>query len=509
MKGIDSMSKIKQFLDSKIIKEDVGEETVLTWKETISYALGRGAQGMSTSTMSASTVNYFLTNLLGIKPGTIANVRLWSGLWDAFNDPIMGVMVDKTHTKDGKMRPYIKYAPYLCALFTALTFFNSSGFPYILRLIFAIIALVGWDMTYTAFDIPMGALAFSITSSGVERTKLFGISSIVRAVAGALPGAIIPVALMFPYFETHTKGAYITAAVIAFAGIILFSRPTYYCTKERARHSENEPTIKQCFSLLLKNRPLFMLFLSNMAFLLVTARTSAYMYFAIDLVGSAKFYAILGVAGAPAPFIAGVGVPWLVQKLGSKADFKKLFIGCCLAAAIMHGLLFVVCGKPLMELEAGETPSIFVLILCMFFIFASTIPIEFKNLLCKEMEAETVDYVEWKTGERVEGIMLSLMSFTGKLTNSVSSTIALAILGIAGYVTHEDAVATAQSMNAKFALLSLESLVPMVGCLLMLVPIFFYNISRKDHDKMMSEIAQRRALKENTLKEELENVSEV
>ena len=113
------------------------------------------------------------------------------------------------------------------------------------------------------------------------------------------------------------------------------------------------------------------------------------------------------------------------------------------------------------------------------------------------MEAETVDYVEWKTGERAEGIMLSLMSFTGKLTNSVSSTIALAVLGFANYVTHEDAVATAQSASAKFALLSLESLVPMLGYILMIIPIFFYNISRKDHDRMMKEIAERKNLKNN------------
>lgn len=491
------MGKIKAFLDSRIVKNDVGEETVLTWRETISYALGRGAQGMSTSTMNSSTVNYFLTNLLNIDTGLVASIRLWCGLWDAFNDPLMGVLVDKTHTKDGKMRPYIKYAPYLCALFTALTFFNSSSFSYVWRVIFAIVALVGWDMSYTAFDIPIGALAFSITPSGIERTKLFGISSIVRAVAGALPGAIIPVALLFPYFAEHTKGAYVTAAVIAFFGIILLSRPTYYNTKERASYSENEPTVGQCFKLLLKNRPLFMLFLSNMAFLLVTAKTSAYMYFAIDLIGSSKFYMLLGIAGAPAPFIAGAAVPWVVQKLGAKADFKKLFIICCAVASLMHGLLFLTCKGSLLNLKDGETPPVFILVLCMLFIFASTIPLEFKNLLCKEMEAETVDYVEWKTGERAEGIMLSLMSFTGKLTNSVSSTIALAVLGFANYVTHEDAVATAQSASAKFALLSLESLVPMLGYILMIIPIFFYNISRKDHDRMMKEIAERKNLKNN------------
>ncbi|NLP48717.1 MAG: hypothetical protein GX345_07220 [Clostridiales bacterium] len=499
------MGKIKSFLNSKIIKTDVGHETVLTWRETLSYGLGRGAQGMSTSTMSSGAINYFLTNLMSISPGTVANIRLWTGLWDAINDPIMGILVDKTRTKDGKMRPYIKIAPFICAFFTSMLFFNQSSFPPWLRLAFAIVALVGWDMSYTAFDIPMGALAFSITPSGVERTKLFGISGIMRAVSAAITGAIVPIALTIPYFKTQTGRAYTAAAIVAFFGIILFSRPAYHNTRERADHSEDSPTAMQCVRLLLINRPLFMLFLANMAFLLVTAQSATQMYFAIDLVGDSKFYLVLQIALAPAPILAGLIVPWVVQKLGSKADFKKLYIYSCLLAASMHLLLFLTCAKPLMNLETGQTPSLLVIILCMAFTGFAAFPLEFKNLLGKEMEAETVDYVEWKSGERVEGIMLSLMSFTGKLTNSVSSAIALAILGFAAYVTHEDAIPVAQTPRAKFALLSLQTLVPLLGYLLMLIPIFFYNISRKDHDKMMEEILKRRALKQEALEDQGNN----
>ena len=63
------MGKIKSFLDSKIVKSDVGEETYLTWRENISYALGRGAQGMCTSMTSSKYINYFLTNVLFVNFG--------------------------------------------------------------------------------------------------------------------------------------------------------------------------------------------------------------------------------------------------------------------------------------------------------------------------------------------------------------------------------------------------------------------------------------------------------
>ena len=72
---------VKEFLNSKIIKTDVGEETYLTWKETLSYAVGRGAQGMNTSMTSSKYINFFLTNVLFKKlkdpMGTASKIRLF------------------------------------------------------------------------------------------------------------------------------------------------------------------------------------------------------------------------------------------------------------------------------------------------------------------------------------------------------------------------------------------------------------------------------------------------
>lgn len=177
---------VKGFLNSKIIKNDVGEETYLTWRELLSYAVGRGAQGMNTGMTSSKYVNFFLTNVLFKKlsdpMGTASIIRLFCGIFDAINDPIMGVIVDRTRTKNGQMRPYIKWAPIFVSIVMVLFFVGSADAPPVFNIIYTTILFVGLDVTYTAFDIPMGALAFSITPSGIERTKLFGISNIVRSV---------------------------------------------------------------------------------------------------------------------------------------------------------------------------------------------------------------------------------------------------------------------------------------------------------------------------------------
>ena len=112
----------------------------------------------------------------------------------------------------------------------------------------------------------------------------------------------------------------------------------------------------------------------------------------------------------------------------------------------------------------------------------------------KEMEAETVDYIEWKTGTRVEGIMLSIMSFTGKIENSVSSAIGMAILAYTGYVAHDEG-SVIQNSQTNMALFLMTTILPAIGYLLMLVPMAFYNISGKDHHKMIEEIKVRNAKK--------------
>ena len=307
------MGKINDLLNSKIIKKDVGEETYLTWRETLSYAVGRGAQGMNTSMTSSKYINFFLTNVLFKKlkdPMSVAaQIRLYCGIFDAINDPIMGVIVDKTRTKDGQMRPYIKWAPLFVSLVMILFFIGSADASPLFNIIYTTILFVGLDVTYTAFDIPMGALAFSITPSGIERTKLFGVSSIVRSVLGALPQVFVAGAALLPYFKDHTPQAYLTSAIISAIGIVFLTRLTYKNTKERAEHKEDVPAVKDCFALLFKNRPLLMLFLGNV-FLLFAKLQSRFRFILLPILClTENIIFLLMLLSFPASFLREYSFP--------------------------------------------------------------------------------------------------------------------------------------------------------------------------------------------------------
>ena len=491
------MGKLKDFLNSPLIKKDVGEETVLTWKETISYALGRGAQGMNTGMTSSKYVNYFLTNVLFSKLGehgmTVASrIRLYCGIFDAINDPIMGVIVDRTRTKNGQMRPYIKWAPIFVAIVMVLFFVGSSNMPTWFNITYTTVLFVLLDVTYTAFDIPMGALAFSITPSGIERTKLFGVSSIVRSVGGAIPMVFVAGGSLLPYFKDHTPQAYLTSAIVAAVGIVLLTRLTYANTHERAEHKEEIPSVKECFRLLFRNRPLLMLFLANVCFVLCKIPEQVSAFFVRDLMYNPKYNVFIDIVKFPGSLIAAVLVPMIMEKLGKNANPKRFYQVCCLLAIGLSALFAVTTYPGLMKKAPDVSVTLLTGILIVAFTGLLAVPMEFKNLIQKEMEAETVDYIEYKTGTRVEGVMLSIMSFTGKIENTFSSSIGLWVLGKTSYIPHEEG-SVAQNEKTNLALFLMTILVPAVGYLLMLIPMHFYNITGESHRKMMEVIMERRA----------------
>lgn len=486
------MGFVKRFLDKKIVTKDVGEKTYITWREALSYAMGRGAQGMSTSMTASKYVNFFITDVLHIKTRHASNIRLYCGIFDAINDPIMGVIVDKTRSRWGKMRGYIKFAPYLVSLFMILFFVGNNDLSYGAKMALTVFAFVGLDVTYTAFDVPMGALAFSMTPNGTERTKLYGIASIGRMILGAIPAALVAFAAWLPYFNSHLDKAYLTAAIMSAVFIIIFTRFTFSNCRERMEHHEDTPSLNECIHLLLTNRPLLMLFLCNIFFVVIKVSEQCSFYFAYDSLFNAKYNGFLDIMKAPGSVLAGILVPIIVERLGAKSDSKKFYQVCCVLGIVLNGLFALCTYNGIMNKPADKPVSTITGILVLAFSMLVTFPLEFKNLMQKEMEAETVDYVEWKSGKRVEGTMLSIMSFTGKLEGTLSSFICLQVLAHTGYVEHTADVSTVQNHSTLLGLFLMTTIFPVIGYALMLIPMHFYNITGESHRKMMKDIIARR-----------------
>ena len=257
-------------------------------------------------------------------------------------------------------------------------------------------------------------------------------------------------------------------------------------------HHEEKPRLKDCLYLLVTNRPLLMLVICNILFVIIKVSEQASFYFAYDSLFNAKYNVFLDVAKFPGAFLAGILVPVIVEKLGAKSDSRRFYQACCIMGVVINGLYAVSTYHGLINKPEGQPVTLLTGILVVAFTALATFPLEFKNLIQKEMEAETVDYVEWKSGKRVEGTMLSIMSFTGKLEGTLSSFICLSLLSMTNYTKHTLDESTIQNPQTLMALFLMTTVFPAVGYLLMLIPIHFYNITGDRHREMMKEILARR-----------------
>ena len=228
-------------------------------------------------------------------------------------------------------------------------------------------------------------------------------------------------------------------------------------------------------------------------FVIIKVSEQASFYFAYDALFNAKYNGFLDIAKAPGSFLAGIFVPIIIERLGRKADSKKFYQACCVMGIVLNGLFALCTYNGIMNKGAGQSVSLLTGLMVIVFSAVVTFPLEFKNLMQKEMEAETVDYVEWKTGKRVEGTMLSIMSFTGKLEGTLSSFICLQVLARTGYVEHTTDVSTLQNHSTLLGLFLMTTVFPMVGYALMLIPMHFYNITGDSHRRMIKDIMARRA----------------
>lgn len=164
----------------------------LTVKEKISYGLGAVGKDM-VYMLSATYILYYYQDILGVSAISMGIILMAARVFDAFNDPIMGVLVAKTRTKWGKFRPWLLIGTLLNAtvlyiMFAAPPALNGSGL-----VAYAAIIYVVWGVTYTMMDIPYWSMIPAFTEGGRERE---GLTTLARSCAGVGSALITVVTVM-------------------------------------------------------------------------------------------------------------------------------------------------------------------------------------------------------------------------------------------------------------------------------------------------------------------------
>lgn len=431
----------------------------------VGYGAGDAANNLA-FTMATMFLLVYYTDVAGIAAAAAGTLLLVVRVFDAFTDVLAGRLVDRAYNKRfGKFRPFILFGSLPLLLLSVATFsvpqIGQTG-----MLIYAYLTYAALGLAYSLVNIPYGSLAGAMTQKPGERAKLASARTVGAAIVGALLGIFVaplikPGADLQFLFTSMTLGF----VVVGF-GLYLF---TFFTSKETVERDVTKVSMRQSFATLKGNRPLLLLCISS--FLLLTGMLSsstAQLYFLRDVYDALGLYPILSLLQLVLIFVLAPFVPAIVRRFGKRNGY----IGSGIISAAGSLLAFFAPGVGIAF--AGMAISMVGMMLIGMLIWA--------------LEADTVEYGEWKTGVRTEGITYALFSFTRKTGQAVGGAVAAYSLAIGGYV----AGAEHQSASADFGIRAGATLMPAVFTVLAVLVMLLYPLTDKRHAEIVAEIAARR-----------------
>lgn len=343
-----------------------------------------------------------------------------------------------------------------------------------------------WEFIYTLGDIPFWGLSAAISPNPKDRSNAITSARFISNIIGGGVGLLIPILIDL---SAANKISWDLRQVFLFMGVIagtlgtlLFSFAGIF-TRERVVQSNNEPSIFACFKYMFKNKPLLLIVLSSVLGTVGGVGDAFSQFFYAITLGKASYSIIAGIPGTIIGFVAYALIPYFERRWSSKQIVIRIGIFKLIIAAVVFA-----CG-----INSYRNPWV-VIPLLMVQGFFNGIFMCLSAVIPTKMIGDTVDYMEWKTGERNEGMTFSLLTFISKLTGSLSSAIAGGIMPLIGLATvgQDLKLDPSSTVNTHFWLWGLMTVIPPLLSLVSLIPYKFYDLEGEKLERIQAEMKLHR-----------------
>lgn len=434
---------------------------------------GCGDTGFSlTGTIIAAYFAIFLTDVVGISPG-IAAIAIFVGRsWDYINDPLIGYLSDRTRTRWGRRRPFLLFG----ALPFALAFILMWYRPPIQNLVFLAIyyafAYVLFDSAATFVYMPYFALTPELTSNYDERTSLTTIRMFF-SILGSLIAFTIPL-LIIGSFRPENAGQVLLMGVIFAAASAAPLWIVFFGTRERPEFSKLEqPGLGESLKAAARNRP----FVFGLVIFLLT-------WVSIDILQTTLLYFIKYVVQREADsdlimaviFVTAMLVLPFWEFASRKWDKRKAYAGGIAFWAVVQIVLITLNPSTALPLILG---------LCLL----AGVGVSAAHVLPWSILPDAIEWDEWHTGERHEGMFYSLVTLAQKVASSVAIPFILLILHFTGYVPTSNVQPPGALLGIRLAIGPIPAL--LLGCGIAFA--IFYPLDRESHRRIVRELETRRS----------------
>ncbi len=448
-------------------------------KEKIGYGFGDAASSMYWKIFTFYLA-IFYTDIIGISAAAVGTMFLVTRIWDTANDPIMGIISDRTNTRWGKFRPYILWMTIPMGIMGVLLF-TTPNLTLNGKLIYAYITYTFMMMVYTAINVPYASLLGVMTADPDERTSFASYRMVF-----AFGGSLLLVAIFQPLLDWFNRTVSIEASyqlTLLIVGVIamLFFILTFSWTKERIKPPKNQiNSLKNDFKDLLQNKPWFILLGAGVSTLIFNSvRDGVALYYfkyfvteeaAVSVSEMTFTFGTLYLFLGQATNMVGV---IMAKPISAKIGKRKTFILAMFMAAILSSLFFF--------LRSEQVFLIFTLQALISFCAGIVFP------LLWSMYADTADYTQWKTGRRATGLVFSASSMSQKLGWTLGGAITLWLLALYGFEANMQ-----QTPKTIGGIISLISIIPAAAALLSGFFMIFYRLNDKKMEIIIADLKQKR-----------------
>lgn len=447
----------------------IGHEK-LTLKEKVAYGLGDFGNGFMFDLGQAFLLKFF-TDVANIPAYHAALVFVITKIFDAFMDPVAGTYIDsrKITGNGGRFRGIMFRSSIALGILTVLTFVTPGSNP-TLNLAYAYISYMAWGVMYSFANVPYGSLASVMTQDSQQRAQLASFRQAGSVSALLLTGVLfMPIVYLFDNPRVGYAVAAAVMSVIGVTGFFLASRGT----RERVPvvRTEEKVTFKEFRRTIGSNRPLLVLIVMTIfSIAAYNLATAMIVYFTQYYLGNKSLISTVNLVSIGASILVIPAIPLLAKFIGKK---RTALLGFALAS-----------GAYLVNLFVPTHTVPFTILLAL-----SYIGVALPNSIQWALVSDVIDYGQWKTGVRREGITYSAYNFSRKIAQAVAASLAGFGLGVIGYVANQPQT-EATLAGMKFLQVGFPAIgLAIAGCILA----FLYPLSDKRHAEIVAETHARDA----------------
>lgn len=455
-------------------------------RDKFGYMLGDVANDFS-FIFASTYVMVFYTKVMGISAGMVGTMFLVARCIDAFTDIGMGRIVDNSKpTKNGRIRPWILR---MCAFVALASFLMYQSFlvdaPYGAKVAYMFVTYILWgSIFYTSINIPYGSMASVISSEPKDRSSL----SVFRSMGGGIAGILIGVAAPMIVYHTDAQGNKVVSAssMSLIAGIfsvcaIICYLLCYTLTTERVEYvpkpEGQRVSVGKTLATLVSSRSLIGLILSAILLLLASLMSQGVNnYLFADYFKNTTALSVFSLLMLPCMIILAAVSTKMAAKFGKRE--------CSMIGMFVSGALYFIIGCMRITNVWLFVGLVFLAMLGMYFF----------QMQCWALVTDVIDDMEVKNGNRDDGTIYGLYSFSRKIGQAIAGGLSGWALGWIGY----DELAAGQTQEVANGIYNLSTFFPAAIYILCgLVLLFVYPLSKSRVEANVAELQSRRAAQGN------------